>query len=57
MSERVIKFNCLFVDSGHWGPYSPYKLCNHSLHIGIIIFPHIDLQATIKIYQKRNTKK
>ena len=24
------------------GPYSPYKLCNHNLYIGIIIFPHID---------------
>ena len=29
-------------DSGHQGPYSPYKPCNHSLYIGIIIFPHID---------------
>ena len=22
--------------------YNPYKPCNHNLHIGIIIFPHID---------------
>ena len=29
-------------DSGQQGPYSPYKLCNHSPYIGIIIFPHID---------------
>ena len=26
VSEWVIKFG----DSGHWGPYSPYKLCNHT---------------------------
>ena len=37
----VIKFNSLSRDSGHWGPSSPYKQCNHSLYIGIIIFPHI----------------
>ena len=29
-------------DSGQRGPYSLYKQCNHSLYIGIIIFPHID---------------
>ena len=40
--EREIKFISLFGDRGHWGPYSPYKLCNHNLYIGIIIFPHID---------------
>ena len=48
--EWVIKFDGLFGDSGHRGPYSPYKLCNHSLYIGIIIFLHMDntnLQATI----------
>ena len=31
-----------FWDSVHRGPCSPYKPCNHNLHIGIIIFPHID---------------
>ena len=41
-SEWVIKFNSLSGDSRQQGPYSPYKLCNHSLYIGIIIFPHID---------------
>ena len=40
--EREIKFISLFGDRGHRGPYSPYKLCNHNLYIGIIIFPHID---------------
>ena len=39
VSEWVIKFNGLSGDSGQWGPY---KLCNHSFYIGIIIFPHID---------------
>ena len=38
----VIKFNGLSGDSGQRGPYSPYKPCNHSLYIGIIIFPQID---------------
>ena len=32
---------------GEWvckfiGRLGPYKLCNHNLYIGIIIFPHID---------------
>ena len=40
--EREIKFISLFEDRGHRGPYSPYKLFNHNLYIGIIIFPHID---------------
>ena len=40
--ERGIKFSGLFGDRGHRGPYSPYKLCNHNLYIGIIIFPHLD---------------
>ena len=40
--EREIKFIGLFGDRGHRGPYSPYKPFNHSLYIGIIIFPHID---------------
>ena len=40
--KREIKFISLFGDRGHRGPYSPYKLCNHNLYIGIIIFPHID---------------
>ena len=39
VSEWVIKFNGLSGDSGQRGPYNP---CNHSLYIGIIIFPHID---------------
>ena len=44
---REIKFIGLFGDKGHWGPYNPYKPCNHNLIIGIIIFPHIDnLQST-----------
>ena len=42
MAEREIKFIGLFEDRGHRGPYSPYKLFNHHLNIGIIIFPHID---------------
>ena len=42
MSEWVIKFNGLSGDSRRWGPYNQYKLCDHSLYIGIIIFPHID---------------
>ena len=37
--EWVFKFNGLCGDSGQWGPYKP---CNHSLYIGIIIFPNID---------------
>ena len=41
-SEREIKFISLFGDRGHRSPYSPYKLCNHNLYTGIIIFPHID---------------
>ena len=40
--EREIKFIGLFEDRGHQGPYSPYKLFNHNLYIGIIIFPHIE---------------
>ena len=42
MSELVIRFNGLSGDSGQQGPYSPFKPCNHSLYIGIIIVPHID---------------
>ena len=59
VSEWVIKFNCLFGDSGHGGPCSPYKPCNHSLYIGIITFPHIEntnLQATIN-FKKKDIKK
>ena len=40
--EWVIKFNGLSGDNGPRGPFSSYKPCNHSLYIGIIIFPHID---------------
>ena len=57
--EWVIKFNSLSGDSGHRGPYSPYKPCNHSLYIGIIIFPHIDntnQRATIN-FKKKGIKK
>ena len=42
LKEREIKFIGLFEDRGHRGPYIPYKLFNHNLYIGIIIFPHID---------------
>ena len=42
----LIIFNNLSGDSGQWSPYSPYKPCNHSLYIGIIIFPHIDFSST-----------
>ena len=52
----MIKINGLSRDSGQRGPY---KLCNHSLYIGIIIFPHIDkhnLQATI-YFKKKDIKK
>ena len=46
VSEWVIKFNSLSGDIGQWGPYSPYKPCNHSLYIGNIIFPHIDIKQS-----------
>ena len=42
LREREIKFIGLFEDREHRGQYSPYKLFNHNLYIGIIIFPHID---------------
>ena len=55
----VIKLNGLSVDSGQRGPYSPYKPCNHSLYIGIIIFltyiTH-NLQLTIT-FKKKGIKK
>ena len=59
--EWVIKFNGLSRDSRQWGPYRPYKLCNHSPYIGIIIFPHIDndnpqSQATI-YFKTKDIKK
>ena len=61
--EWVIKFNGLSGDSGQRGPYSPYKPCNHSLYIGIIIFPHIyntiyrpQLTLRKKELKKRTTK-
>ena len=37
-----LNLTAFFVDSGQRGPYSPYKPCNHSPRIGIIILPHID---------------
>ena len=41
-------------DSGQRGPYCPYKPCNHSLYIGIIISLHIDnTQATINFKKKK----
>ena len=47
VSDWVIKFNGLSGESEQWGPYNPYKPCNHSLYIGIIIFPHVDnVQST-----------
>ena len=55
--EWVIKFNGLSGDSGQQGPYSPYKPCNHSLYIGIIIFPHIDntqSRGHNQLQEKRN---
>ena len=49
-----------FWDSGHRGPCSPYKPCNHNLYIGIIIFPHKDntqyMYVTITL-RKRDIKK
>ena len=41
-----------FWDSGHQDPCSPYKPCNYSLYIRIIIFPHIDIleYSTFKHY-------
>ena len=63
--EWVIKFNGLFGDRRHRGTYSPFKPCNHSLYIGIIIFPYIYNAQYICMPQltlrkkmlKRNTKK
>ena len=56
--EREIKFIGLFGDRWHRGPYSPYKLCNHNLYIGIIIFPHIDNpQSTGYNYPTKKTNK
>ena len=53
VSEWVII--SLFLDSGHWGPCSPNKQCNHNLYIGIIIFPHIDnTQSTGYNWIKKN---
>ena len=50
-----IKFIDLFGDRGHRGPYSPYKLCNYNLYIGIIIFPHIthNIQVIINLRKKQ----
>ena len=39
-SEWVIKYNSLF-HSIQWGSCIPYKMCNHDLYNGIIIFPHM----------------
>ena len=56
VSESAIKFNRLFGDSGYRGPCSPYKQCNYSLYIGIIIFSHIDNTQCAghgELYEKR----
>ena len=53
--EWLIKFNSLSGNRRQRGPYSPYKLCNHSLYIGIIIFPHIDNTQSTDI--KKETQK
>ena len=56
--KREIKFIGLFGDRGHRGRYSPYKLCNHNLYIGIIVFPHIDnLQSTGYNQPKKSLEK
>ena len=47
LKEREIEFIGLFGDSGHRGPYCPYKPCYYNLYIGIIIFPHIDIPQSI----------
>ena len=52
----VIKFNGLFWDSGHWGPCSQYKLCNHNLYVGVIIFPHRDNTQHISQKHVNNLK-
>ena len=53
-SEGVIKFNGFPGDRGHQGPYRP---CNRSLYIGIIIFPHIDYtQSTGHNWKKKELK-
>ena len=44
VSEWMIKFNSLLGDGRHRGPYKP---CNHSLYIAIIIFPHIDTTQSV----------
>ena len=46
----VIEFNGFSGDSRQRGPYSPYKPCNQSLYIGIIIFLHINVQSTGHMY-------
>ena len=54
--EWVIKFNSLSRVSGQRGPYSPYKLCNHGLCIGIIIFPHVDNTQSTGHLKKKDIK-
>ena len=46
VSEWVIKLRP-FVHRWPRGSYSPYKLCNHILHTGIIIFPNWLIASTI----------
>ena len=60
VSEWVIKFNSLSDNSRQRSPYNPYKPYNHSLYIGIIIFPHIDnIQSTghNSLSEKKGIKK
>ena len=42
VSERASERASLTVFLGQRTPCGPYKPCNHSLYIGIIIFPHIN---------------
>ena len=35
-----------FSDSGQRDPYNPYKLYDHNLYIGLIIYPHVIKKET-----------
>ena len=49
VSEWVIKFNSLSGDIGQWGPYSPYKPCNH-IHWNHYLPSHRHKTITMKTY-------
>ena len=49
----MIKFNGILGDSGHRGPWSSYKPCNHTNHV--IMTTH-NLQVTVN-FKKKITKK